>query len=499
MKKPSNIIIVGAGLSGLYTALCLDKHYNITILAKTNYEDSNSNLAQGGIAAEMNSEPVNLKTHIDDTLKAGHYQNRVEAVKVLVEEAKDNIELLRKFNVTFDENSIGELSTTMEGGHSTSRILHCGGDATGKTMIKALYEAVMKCENITLLQSVMAVDILRKNNIIYGINAVDLNKNMYTFYANDIILATGGIGGIYASTTNDPISTGDGIAMAYRAGAIIEKMAFVQFHPTAFYDTKEIHPNQFFLISEALRGEGAILRNIENEAFMKKYHQDGDLAPRDVVSQAIHREMYDTWCDYVFLDTTHLERKKLQKRFPTIDRFLTIHGYKLGENMIPVRPVAHFSVGGIFTDINGETSIPHLYAVGECASTGVHGANRLASNSLLECVVFGRRIANNINIKIQKPSIKVPKNHLVVNHDYPYGPVRKKLRHLMDEFAGIVRTKAGLLKVKDELLNMEKSLKAYPNNTIAYYETINMVTVAQLVISDALNRPESIGCHFRLD
>ncbi len=499
MTKKTDIVIVGAGLSGLYTALCLNPNHTIVILAKTRFEESNSSLAQGGIAAEMKAEEALLKDHVEDTLKAGHYQNRKEAVHVLVEEAQKNIEKLLTFKVTFDKDTAGQFKTTTEGGHSVSRVLHSGGDATGKTMIEALYEEAMQRSNITIMESTMAIDILHDKQKIKGMTALDQKNRMYTFYTRDIILATGGIGAIYASTTNAPIATGDGIAMAERAGAEIEKMAFVQFHPTAFYDTDEKSTHQRFLISEAMRGEGAILRNIEHEAFMKNYHDKADLAPRDVVSQAIHREMYNTWCDYVYLDTTHLERTYLRQRFPTIDRYLKAHGYRLGESMIPVRPVEHFNIGGVKTGLHGETSIPHLYAVGECASTGVHGANRLASNSLLECVVFGNRIAEHIDQE-RAASVSTPSTvQTVETHNFPYDPIRHKLRSIMDEYAGIVRTKKGLFKAKDELSHMEQSLREHPNHTIAYYETLNMVMVARLVIDDALNEPKSIGCHFRLN
>ncbi len=494
----ADTVIVGAGLSGLYTALLLDPNREVVLLVKTALKESNSRLAQGGIAAEMNDEKALLKAHIEDTLNAGHHLNDPEAVKLLVNEAQENINLLLQAGVVFDKNERGDLLRTLEGGHSSARVLHSGGDATGKDMMDALQRAVKKRKNIRVFEQSMAVDLAVDENEVHGLSVLDKHGKTVVFSANHVVLATGGIGAIYAASTNASIATGDGIAMALKAGAKVEKMAFVQFHPTAFFKPKD-PTNRRFLISEAMRGEGAILRNIAEEAFMVKYHHKKELAPRDVVSQAIHREMYDTWSDHVYLDTRHLDETHLETRFPTIHKELRKHGYILGQDLIPIAPVQHFNIGGIKTNMDGETNLKNLYALGECASTGVHGANRLASNSLLECVVFGRRIAQAINQNpVEKPS-KTATFSYVKAAFFHYSPIRKKIRFIVEEYAGIVRKKKGLLQAERELTTLLNTLRSYPNHTARYYETRNMLLIALNLVQDALKRPESIGCHFRLD
>lgn len=494
----ADTVIVGAGLSGLYTALLLEPTHKVTLLVKTALKESNSQLAQGGIAAEMKHEKALLEAHIEDTLAAGHRMNDMDAVQCLVNEAHENIKLLLDIGVKFDKDASGGFLTTIEGGHSTSRILHSGGDATGKDIMNALQREARQRKNIRIFEQTMAVDLAVTDGRIYGLSAIDKEGRPLAFKANHVILATGGIGSVYVASTNPPIATGDGIAMASRAGAAIEKMAFVQFHPTAFFDPANPEGRRF-LISEALRGEGAVLRNLEGEAFMEKYHEKADLAPRDIVSQGIHREMYDTWSDHVYLDTRHLDSAYLKDRFPTIQKELSKRGYTLGEDLIPIAPVEHFNIGGIKTNLHGETAIDNLYALGECASTGVHGANRLASNSLLECVVFGRRIAQGINSsKHVLPSME-PHFDYGEASSYHYGPIRRKIRMIMEEHVGIVRREEGLRKAKIELDELHDTLTTYPNHTKRYYETLNMIEVALHIVKDALDRPISVGCHFRID
>ncbi len=493
----ADTVIVGAGLSGLYTALLLDPDKSVILLVKTALKESNSRLAQGGIAAEMKHEKALLEAHIEDTLTAGHHLNDMDAVKCLVNEAHENIELLLKEGVQFDKDASGGFLTTLEGGHSTSRVLHSGGDATGKDIMNALQKEVKQRKNIRIFEQTMAIDLAVDNGEVQGLSALDESNNTVLFSASNIIVATGGIGSVYAASTNPPIATGDGIAMAKRAGTTIEKMAFVQFHPTAFFDPENPEGRRF-LISEAVRGEGAVLKNMKGEAFMEKYHENADLAPRDIVSQGIHREMYDTWSDHVFLDTRHLDSHYLKQRFPTIQKELETRGYGLGKDLIPIAPVEHFNIGGIKTNLHGETDINHLFALGECASTGVHGANRLASNSLLECVVFGRRIANTINSMVHTET-QAPVFNYGQAASYHYGPVRKKIRSIMEEHVGIVRRKHGLEKANKELKGLYDTLIRYPNHTKRYYETLNMLDVSLSIVRDALKRPKSIGCHFRID
>lgn len=499
MKKVStDIVIVGAGLAGLFTALNIDSTYRIDIIVKEDLHDTNSRLAQGGIAGELNINPSNIEAHIKDTLKAGSNINDVEAVKVLVNDAQKNIQKLMEYNVLFDRDSEGNILLTKEGGHSTNRILHAGGDSTGKDIMKALKAECESRENIHIHENMMAVDIVSNDNICVGITTLSEDGKLCFFNSTNTLLATGGIGNIYGSTTNSTSATADGIGICYRSDIEIEKMEFVQFHPTAFHNENSLY-RQKFLITEALRGEGAYLLNSENIRFMSKYDDRLELAPRDIVSQSIYREMYDTWTDHVYLDTRDLGHDYLKNRFPTIYKHLLDNGYKLGVDLIPVSPVQHFIVGGIKTDTYGRTSMKGLYANGECASNGVHGANRLASNSLLECVVFGGRIAEVINKETNtRIDTETPLNTYKTKN-YNYIPMKKKLGSLMDEYVGIVRSKDGLQKAQKEVQRMHKNLIQYPNNSKFYYEALNMVQAALLIIKGAINRTESIGCHYRIN
>ena len=498
LQIKTDVVIVGAGLAGIYTALNIDSHKRVDIVVKESLIVTNSNLAQGGIAGELDFIQENIDAHIEDTLKAGSYLNNKEAVKILVTEASENINKLMKFQVAFDRDESGDILLTKEGGHSTRRILHSGGDATGKDIMEALKNECYTRENIHIHEDMMALDLLYQENTCFGVFCLAKGTEVIEFIAQNTILATGGIGNIYGSTTNSAIATSDGIGMAYRANIELENLEFIQFHPTAFYN--EYSKSRFkFLISEALRGEGAYLINSEGERFMKKYTPLLELAPRDKVSQAIYREMYDTWTDHVYLDTKHLGEEFLKNRFPTIYKHLKEENIIMGKDLIPVSPVQHFNVGGIKVNLDGLTSMKNLYANGECASNGVHGANRLASNSLLECVVFGNRIANKINEKISK-NINYDSN-ITEYHSYKYNykPIKKKLGLTMDEYVGIVRTKEGLLFAKKIIVKMEKNLLKYPNNSKAYYEALNMVQTALIIINSASLRKESIGCHYRLN
>ena len=494
----TDVIIVGAGLAGIYIALNIDSQKRIDIVVKESLIIANSNLAQGGIAGELDIVQENIDAHIEDTLKAGSYLNNLEAVKILVTEASENIKKLMEFHVDFDRNEDGDILLTKEGGHSTRRVLHSGGDATGKDIMNALKKECFTRKNIHIHENTMALDLLHRDNTCYGVSCLDSNNNKVEFIAANTILATGGIGNIYGSTTNSEIATSDGIGMAYRAGLETESLEFIQFHPTAFHS--EYSKSRIkFLISEAVRGEGAYLVNSEGERFMKKYSPLMELAPRDTVSQAIYREMYDTWTDHVYLDTRHLGEDYLKNRFPTIYNHLKKEKITMGKDLIPVSPVQHFNVGGIKVNLNGLSSMKNLYANGECASNGVHGANRLASNSLLECIVFGNRIAIDINNKQSVTSDF--EGHIKQNPSYKYNykPIKKKLGLTMDEYVGIVRSESGLHFAKKMVLKMEKNLFDDPNNSKAYFEALNMVQTALIIIASAINRKESIGCHYRIN
>lgn len=499
MEKRCDCLIVGTGLAGLFTALNIDKKIDVVIISKTNISFSNSSLAQGGIACEYNDNIDLHSLHIEDTLKAGSYLNDEKAVRFLVENAYEAVKKLISFGVEFDIDSDNKFLVTKEGGHSNKRIFHSGGDATGKNVTNTLINYLYNQPNITFLENSMCVDLIVDNNQVCGATVLENDKLHYPIYAKKVVLATGGIGSVYGSTTNDLNATGDGIGIAYRANALINNMEFVQFHPTALYS--ETHPSrQRFLISEAMRGEGAYLVNIENQRFMGKYQPElMELAPRDKVSQAIYREMYDTWTDHVYLDTRHLDPKHLEKRFPTIFARCKQEGYILGIDLIPVAPCEHFLCGGINTDLSARTSIKNLYALGETANTNVHGANRLASNSLLECLVFAQTCAKDIENSVNEvqllSNIKTPN---IPQYNYNYKPIRKKIGDYMDEHVGIVRNTEGITLTLSVVEDIVKNLQKYPNLTQNYYETLNLATTAYLITKQALERKESIGCHLRM-
>ncbi len=498
IKEFTDIVIIGPGLAGVYTALNIDKKYDVTVISKSTFSNSNSVLAQGGIACELTDDEERLKAHINDTLKAGSFLNDVEAVNVLIREANKNIKNVQNLGVNFDNNDKGELLKTKEGGHSTNRILHAGGDQSGYFTTMPLISVLKERKNIQLLEHTMATDLVIKDNKVIGVIVLPKGKKAYPLFARAVVIATGGIGQVYGASTNDITATADGIGLAVRANLEIQDMEFVQFHPTALFLEND-HESHRFLITEALRGEGAYLLNTLNERFMVKYSPQLELAPRDIVSQSIYREMYDTWSDHVFLDTRHLDKTYLAKRFPKINEKLLENNIKLGEDLIPVAPVEHFLCGGIKTNLNGETKIANLYAVGECARTGVHGANRLASNSLLECLVFGARVSENINntldnILLDETKVSINQN----DYDYNYRPIRKKIERIMDEYVGIVRISKNLIKAVEELEDIKKSLLKYPNATKYYYETLNMVLCALEITKAAINRKENIGCHLVL-
>jgi len=500
-KKEADVLIIGTGLAGIYTALNINRNHKIMMLAKSSLDSSNSMLAQGGIAAELTDDPIRLDSHFEDTLKAGSYLNDREAVEYLVNHAKEAIESLVAFGIHFDKDDNNHYLLTREGGHSRNRILHSGGDMSGYYTTKGLSDLLKDYTNITVKEHTMAIDIIfNEEKEAIGVKVLEKGVGSYPIFAKAIILATGGIGSIYGATTNDLSATGDGIGIAIRAGAEVKNMEFVQFHPTALYQ-ENIENKRRFLISEAVRGEGATLLNIRKERFMNKYSPKlKELAPRDIVSQAIYREMYDTWTDHVYLDTRNLDPEFLKKRFPTIYRTCKEAGYTLGVDLIPVAPCEHFLCGGIKTDLHARTTIKNLYAVGETAMTGVHGANRLASNSLLECVVFGKTAADMINKTID--SIKIEsyfESEEMPAYDYNYRPIRKKISDYMDEHVGIVRTSDGLKLAEKTFASIMESLLKSVNMTRYYYETLNMVTTAITITRQALIRKESIGCHFRLD
>lgn len=493
-----DLLVVGSGLAGLYTAAKAGER-KIAILTKEKTEDSSTEFAQGGIAAVLSDED-SLDLHIKDTKTAGAGLCNSRAVEVLVNEGAGRVRELIAMGTAFDriENS---LDFTREGAHSRPRILHARGDATGEEIRRALVNHVRRLDWIDLYENTYALEVvLGPDGDCQGILAFDRNRGGFIlFVAPYVVLAAGGCGHVYSNTSNPEVATGDGIAIAYRAGAQLMDMEFIQFHPTTLYGSEETT----FLISEAVRGEGAVLRNKNGESFMTRYHPQAELAPRDIVARAIFTEMQKDEREYVYLDITHKKRDFIEKRFPKIYRKCKELGYNLEDDWIPVRPAAHFIMGGIKTDINGATNIPGLFACGENAATGVHGANRLASNSLLEGLVFGRRIA----FKVKKdersaPPVKMVKEQIAkerpIGDDRELWRVRGQLQKVMTEKVGIVRDRERLEKALEELEELGAHL-LYTYTRPAAWETQNLLIIAYTITKSALFREESRGSHFRSD
>lgn len=501
-----DVLIIGAGLAGLYVALNLDENLDVLVLSKSTMTQSNSLLAQGGIAACLNDND-SFSSHIQDTLKAGSNINVVDAVQTLVTNAPQAIENLIDYGVDFDKDASGNLLSTLEGGHSKKRVLHANGDATGKIIMDALLNHVKNQKNLSFLENTMAIELIKYNNQIIGAVIIK-DHEMMLIHAKSIIIASGGIGALFEKTTNESFATGDGIALANKVNAKLNNLCFIQFHPTAYHSNNE---DRTFLISEAVRGEGAYLLNNKQERFMPNYHEDAELAPRDVVSQSIISEMKSTDSDYVYLDIRHKEEDFLKNRFPTIFNYLKADGINMSKDLIKVSPVAHYFVGGISTDLYGQTNINYLYACGEVASTGVHGANRLASNSLLECIVFGKRIASHINENIQNnynfnEEISVifeqyanyyKNKKIIFETKLDLKMLKVKIKRIMSQSVGIIRNKEGLLNAKNEIAAIYNYLNTIYLKDINFYETKNMALVANLIIDNALLLNKSIGCHYR--
>lgn len=494
-----DVLIIGGGIGGLYTALCLPEKLHVAVVCKGPVDESNSYLAQGGIAASIGDDDREL--HIKDTMVAGAFENDEDAVRVLVEESQGVIEDLINLGVPFDRDENGNLYKSLEGGHSIPRVLHVHGDATGKGVMDTLIEDARQRKNIDIFENLFAVDILTGKNRCIGA-ILSSGGHIKTIWADFVVMATGGIGQLYAKTTNSRVLTGDGIAMAIRAGAKIDDMEYIQFHPTALYSKKE--GERLFLISEAVRGEGGILRNIHGERFMDKYDERMELAPRDIVARAIFDQMRKTQSDFVYLDVTHLSRDFLKTRFPTIYETCRHMGIDMAEDYIPVTPVVHYFMGGIKTDTWGRTSLDRLYAVGECACTGVHGANRLASNSLLEGLVFGKRIAQDIakhcetwevdghDKGFQEIEFKAERVYNTVDFDR----LKNDLKKIMLLNVGIIRNEDDLKKALDFVKGNMELLDKTILDEVGKMETANMYLVASYVIEGALKNKKSAGSHY---
>lgn len=392
-KEKADVVIIGSGIGGLYTALQLSEHLKVLVLSKEPYNRTNSYKAQGGIACVMDEQVDSTQKHIEDTMRCGHYENDETAVTILVEEAKQHIDRLIDYGVAFDQDDSGHYSLGMEGAHSEKRILH-RGDTTGAHIMDVLHAQCKERDNIELRTDIYVLDVLTESEQCMGV-LVKQQDALSVVYANHTILASGGIGKALNFTTNDHVATGDGIGMAVRAGVALSEMNYLQYHPTVFAAPKS--GKEHFLISEAVRGEGAIIRDVDGSPLMEGKHPLGDLAPRDIVSQIIFESLEKHKCDHVFLDMRHFNKGFMKMRFPYIYEKCLEHGYNPEIDMIPIAPMMHYHMGGIYVDHCARTTLEGLFAVGECANTGVHGRNRLASNSLLEAIVFGARAAQVIN------------------------------------------------------------------------------------------------------
>lgn len=483
-------IVVGSGIAGLFTALSIEgRGGRVLVVTKGALQEGATRYAQGGIAAALESED-SLQLHESDTIAAGDGICDPETVHILVDEAARRVTDLVRFGVRFDTKASGGLAYAREAAHSIERVLHAGGDATGRHIALALTTAVSKSK-ITVMDETFVADLLVDKGVCGGIVLPDGRR----IEAANVVIACGGAGQLFTYTTNPSVSTGDGIAVALRAGAAVTDIEFFQFHPTAFAGDSQ----ERFLISEAVRGAGARVRNDRGEAFLGRYDERAELAPRDVVTRAIVAEMDRTDSAHVWLDATHLEAGEFQRRFPTIAAYCKEQDCDPESKLIPVSPAAHYLMGGIWTDTWGRTTLPGLYACGEAACTGVHGANRLASNSLLECVVFASRVAE--DIITGNPQFPPEAKHGSMSIDRAATPSdvqpdRELLRRMMWEEVGIRRDDAGLRHARDTLA---KWANAPASGSVSQLETANLVLVGWVMAEAALRRRESRGAHYRID
>lgn len=488
-------MVVGSGVSGLRTALSLSEEYTVTVITKSEIKDSNTNWAQGGIAAVLD-EADSSESHLEDTLEAGDGLCDRDRVRELVETGPDEVRQLIDWGADFDRTEEGELDFGREGGHSTSRIVHGRGDATGSLVEDTLVDQVRRNPKITVYEETMMVDLLADEDRAYGM-IVRTPDSFELLWLRGLVLATGGLGQLYRETTNHDVVTGDGMAAALRAGLPLQDMEFVQFHPTTLY----VAGGPRFLISEAVRGAGAKLLDEEGNRFMTDVHPMEELAPRDVVSRAILRRMIETETECVYLNATGLSEEQLNEEFPTISRTCREYGIDPAFDRIPVRPCAHYTMGGIRTDLGGGTDRKNVYAVGEVSCTGIHGANRLASNSLLEGLVMGRRIIETFRddelppLQERRPEFdRVTRERRLNIPD-----MKRSLKSLMWRRVGILRKGEELRKARDQISEWLALFARHQISTRDEIELANMLMMGRCITETALKREESRGAHYRDD
>jgi len=499
-KHKSDFLIIGSGLAGLYASLYASKFGDVTLLTKSTIEQSNTYWAQGGIAAAVDPEDSPV-FHREDTVKAGRGLCDEEAAEILVSEGRDRVLDLIGLGMKFDSGKKG-FDLSLEGGHTKRRVLHSGGSSTGKGIVEFLITSVKKKPRIKVLENTTVIDLISDGKSCYGATAYGKPPMSKMFLlSRSTILATGGAAGLYLNTTNPPGAIGQGISVAFRSGAEISDLEFVQFHPTALYTKNGLS----FLITEAIRGEGAHLLNHSGERFMIKYHELGELAPRDVVSMAIFKEMKTTGKNFVFLALNQLDPIVIKKRFSNIYNFCLKNGIDITNDPIPVAPAAHYTIGGVKTGLMGETNVNGLFACGEVACTGVHGANRLASNSLLECIVFAKRAVDGArecdNDNIMDNEMSNHKNVDRLDSSSAQNDILIKINNalstLMTKCVGIVRSEEGLkisIEELDKLSELTNELHGYNKLMIQ-----NMIDLCSLIANAALLRQETRGVHTRDD
>lgn len=494
VPSETDFIVVGGGIAGLRAAIGLAEAGRVLVVSKQEVTESNTQYAQGGIAVAL-SDDDEVELHLQDTIDAGDGLVNVEAARILVEEGPQRIQELIEWGTEFDRSG-SKLTFTREAAHSRSRILHAHGDSTGREIGRALVARARTLPNIEFTEFEFTADLCLDGGRVSGVSLLAPDGTQASVRARAVLLATGGAGQVYSDTTNPSVATGDGIAMAYRAGAAISDMEFFQFHPTAL----SVPGAPRFLLSEALRGEGALLLNPAGERFMQRYHPRAELAPRDVVARAIVREIAASAARpaVAYLDMRHLDSARLRERFPRIYATCRQYGVDITSDLVPVRPAAHYLMGGIKTDLDGRSTISGLYSAGEAACTGVHGANRLASNSLLEGLVFGARVAEAMREEQAGSLAKRSDSASAVNaFILDPKPVLDQLRRAMWEHAGVIRNREGLANLQAQISDWQRSMGT--DSSRQHIELRNLLIVGGLIVESALAREESRGAHFRSD